>query len=74
VLNAEVGNILHGVVKAIREVGPADDQRQLHDLPHIIVFAQLFRVPWRMAAEPRVTRSAYKIVAFSFSSKSGERW
>ncbi len=30
-------------------------------------------VPPRIAAAPRVTRSAYKIVAFSFSSNNGLR-
>jgi hypothetical protein len=41
-LNAEVWNIAQSVVEAVGEIGGADHQRQLHDLPFVVELPQFF--------------------------------
>ena len=41
-LNAEVWNIAQSVVEAVGEIGGADYQRQLHDLPLVVELPQFF--------------------------------
>src|SRR5208282_4176818 len=44
-LNAQIRNRARGVVKAVREIRQADDERQFDDLPIVIVFPQFLDRP-----------------------------